>query len=169
MKTWIVSLALACCAGIAQAAPPSSASIEQLLALTGAERLLNDLGGITDQVLRTSMQDASQGQALTAEQQAVMDRMPAKLAALLREEMAWDKVKPHYVRIYQESFDQAEIDGLIAFYASPAGQAMVQKMPTVMAKSMAFMQVQMRSIMPKLNALVQDTLDEARQAKPPAD
>ena len=44
--------------------------------------------------------------------------------------MTWDKLRPLYVRIYQESFTQEEIDGLIVFYESPAGIAFVERWPS---------------------------------------
>ena len=42
----------------------------------------------------------------------------------MREEMTWDRLHPLYVRIYQESFTQEEIDGLIVFYESPASRSL---------------------------------------------
>lgn len=43
-------------------------------------------------------------------------------------------MEPIQIPIYRETFEQAEIDGLIAFYGSPVGQAFVNKMPTVSQK-----------------------------------
>jgi hypothetical protein len=173
MKTLIASLALACCATLAQAAPPSDESIEQLMELTGTARMLDHMEGMIEPMMRKVMADSQQEAlqhggkgTLTPEQQAVLDAIPTKFAALIREELAWDKMKPAYVRIYRESFEQDEIDGLIAFYQSPAGQAMVRKMPTVMAKSMDLTQAQMRTLMPKLNGLMRESMAEMRAAKP---
>lgn len=62
----------------------------------------------------------------------------------MHDEMSWAKMKPQYVRLYVETFDQDEVDGLLAFYATPAGQAMINKMPIVMPKMMGVMQDSMR-------------------------
>jgi uncharacterized protein len=74
----------------------------------------------------------------------------------------WSTLKPHYVRIYQEAFEQEEIDGLIAFYSSPAGQAFIGKMPVVMQKSITLAQNQMQNLMPKMVQVIDQTIKEAK-------
>ena len=83
----------------------------------------------------------------------------------MREEMTWDKLRPLYVQIYQESFTQEEIDGLIAFYESPAGVAFVEKMPFVMQKSMSIMQSRMAPMMEKMKAAIKEAIAEPKAAQ----
>jgi uncharacterized protein len=91
--------------------------------------------------------------------------MNLRRRAMLREEMTWDKLRPVYVQIYQESFTQEEIDGLIAFYESPAGFAFVEKMPFVMQKSMSIMQS--RSPRPRSRQLVVNpSIERMHNARP---
>ena len=71
-------------------------------------------------------------------------------------------MRPIYLGIYRETFDQAEIDGLIAFYRSPIGQSFVRKMPAVVQRSMAVTQTQMQVVMPKLHDAMNQVLREAR-------
>lgn len=114
-----------------------------------------------EQVMQQSMKQVVAGRQLSPQQQQVMDKLPAKFVAVMREEFNWANMKPHYVRIYQESFEQEEVDGLIAFYQSPAGQAMVNKMPLVLQKSMSLAQDQMRTLMPKMNRVMEEAIKEA--------
>ena len=51
---------------------------------------------------------------------------------------------------------QEEVDGLIAFYESPAGQAYIAKMPAVAQKSMAPMQNPMIPMIRKLQASAEE-------------
>jgi hypothetical protein len=83
----------------------------------------------------------------------------------MKQELSWQKLKPLYVQIYRESFEQEEVDGLVAFYASPAGKAMLDKMPTVMQKSMAITQPLMQSLIPKMKSAMEEAMSEARLSK----
>jgi hypothetical protein len=112
--------------------------------------------------MRRSMDSAMQGQQLSPEQRQVADAAAVRFMQVMREELTWDKLRPLYVRIYQESFSQQEIDGLIAFYESPAGIAYVEKMPAVMQKSMSVMQSRMASMMERLKAAVTEAIAEPK-------
>ena len=83
----------------------------------------------------------------------------------MREEMTWDKLRRLYVQIYQQSFIQEEIDGLIAFYESPAGVAFVEKMPFVMQKSMSIMQSRMAPMIEKMKAAMKEAIAEPKAAQ----
>jgi hypothetical protein len=74
-------------------------------------------------------------------------------------------MRPLYIQIYQESFTQEEIDGLIAFYKSPLGIAFVEKMPLVMQKSMTIMQSRTGPLMEKMKAVIDQAMADAKAAK----
>ena len=150
-------LALSFCAS-AVAAPASTESIEQLLVVTKAQGLLDSSYANVDRMMRQGIAQGTGGRPLTADEQQRIDAVSVKVTALMRDEMSWAKIKPEYVRLYAQTFDQQEVDGLLAFYATPAGQAMVDKMPVLMQNAMAMMQTQMATLMPKMMAIVQDTM-----------
>jgi uncharacterized protein len=150
---------------LAHSAAPSPDSVEKLLVDARVEKLLDAMLASVDQSMRQSMVATMQGRQLSPEQQRVIDEAPAKFAQVLREEMTWDKMRPIYVQIYQESFTQEEVDGLIAFYESPAGVAFVEKMPVVMQKSMSIMQSRMAPMIEKIRGGMKQTIDEAKAAK----
>jgi hypothetical protein len=149
----------------AYAAPPSPESIDTLLAATKAEKLLISVFDNMDEMMRRSMATAIKEQKLSAAQQRFIDAAPTKFAQVLREEMSWSRMRPLYIQIYQESFSQEEIDGLIAFYKSPVGIAFVEKMPLVMQKSMTIMQSRMGSMMQKMKAVIDQAMADAKAAK----
>ena len=74
-------------------------------------------------------------------------------------------MEPEIVAVYRESFTQEEIDAQLSFYRSPGGQAVIAKMPMVMQKSMEMSQRQMHRLMPKMQALMKETLSDAKAAK----
>ncbi len=145
----------------ARAEAASEGSIETLLAVTRSEAMLDSMYAQIEGAMKQGMQQAVAGKPLSPEQQRAMDTLPGKFATLLRQEFTWAILKPQFVQLYRETFEQDEVDGLIAFYRSRAGQAFVNKMPLLMQKSMVIGQNQMQLIMPKLQQLVQESMAEA--------
>src|SRR5450631_2453141 len=88
------------------AAPPSDASIDDLLISMKVEKTMDAFLGSIEQTMRQSMAMATQGQTISSEQQRALDATPAKFAQVMRDEMSWDKMRPLYVQIYGESFTQ---------------------------------------------------------------
>jgi len=165
MKHLLATFAVSLFASAVAAAPASQASVEELLDLTRAESLISEMYPQVEQIMRQSMKAALVDKAPTAAQQRVLDAMPGKFIAIMREELNWAKLKPQFTQIYQETFEQEEIDGLIAFYKSPAGQAYVGKMPSVMQRTMALSQEQMKVILPKMQAAIRDAIAEVEAVK----
>ena len=149
----------------AYALPASQASAEALLVVTKAESMVDSMYGRLEQMMRQGMKDSLQGKPVSAEQQRVLDTVPQKFMAVMREEFNWSKMKPMYIQLYSETFEQDEIDGLLAFYKSPVGQAFVTKMPVVMNKSMVIAQSQMQSLIPKMKEAIDSAMAEAKVVK----
>lgn len=166
MKKFLAAASIALCAlsSASYAAVPTTESINTLLQITHTQNLLESVYGSMEQTMRQSMQQMSAGQTLSDEQKRVMDATPKKFAEVMRQEFTWAKLQPIYVNIYQESFTQEEIDGLIAFYRSPAGDALVKKMPLVLQKSMGAMQGMLGPMAEKMKAAMQEAMAEAKIA-----
>lgn len=146
----------------AHAAPPTESSVEDLLAVTQTEKVMESFFANFEGSMRQGMAAAVQGRALTEEQRKVLEAAPRRFVAVLREEMSWESMRPMYVRIYQETFTQEEIDGLIAFYRTPAGSAFIAKMPVVMQKSSEMMQSRIAPMARKMQAAMEQALQEAK-------
>jgi hypothetical protein len=165
MVKFIALLASLIFASLAHCAPASQESIDRLLVDAKVEKMLDTMFANVDQIMRRSMEGAMQGQQLSPEQRRVADATAAKLVQVMREEMTWDKLRPLYAQIYQETFTQEEVDGLIAFYESPAGAAYVEKMPVVMQKSMSIMQSRLAPMMEKMKAAMKEAVADAKAAQ----
>lgn len=159
-RTLAVVLAALVQAG-AFAAPATEASVEQLLDVTNARQTLEGSYVQVERMMRNMVRQGAGSQPLTEREQQAMETSVAKTMALLKKEFTWDLLKADFVKLYVNTFDQSEIDGLLAFYRSPAGQAFVQKMPLVMQGSMEISQVRMQALMPKLMRSLEDTKQEA--------
>jgi hypothetical protein len=151
---------------LANDGPPSDASIDQLLTLTNVRQLLDQMKGQLDAMIDSGMRAGLQGQTLTPERQAVLDRMKTKMAAVITETLNWDFLEPIYVRTYRASLTQDELDGMIAFYASAAGQAYVHKIPLIMQNIMVEMQGMLKPMQEKLAEIQKQSLQELKALKP---
>jgi hypothetical protein len=93
-----------------------------------------------------------------------VDNTMAKVMDIVGQELTWDKMKDDYVTIYAETFTEEELKGAIAFYKSPAGKALTQKMPEVMRRSMELSQRRMLTLMPKIMAITTKETKEMHDA-----
>jgi hypothetical protein len=100
------------------------------------------------------------GKTITPEKQAVLDRMQTKMEAALDEMLNWDALQGMYLRTYRASFTQDELDGMMAFYRTPAGIAMIKKMPLVMQNVMGEMQSVMKPMQVKMREIQRETMQE---------
>jgi hypothetical protein len=148
--------------GTASAAVATDASIEELLQVTRVQSISEDIDARVEQNLRATLVQAAAKEKLTAEQQRGLEQYVVKAAALVREETNWSKMKPEIVRIYREALTQEDIEGMLAFYRTPAGQAVIKKLPQVTQKTMEFAQRRMSELMPKLQAILQEALTQAK-------
>lgn len=133
------------------------AKIEELFQLTDVERVI---GQVLGQV--RSMQAAqTERMAMSAEGRSRAREIQDRIQAVVARSLSWDKIKPQYVALYAETFTEEEIDGMLAFYRSPAGRAMLEKMPVLMQKSGALTLQMMKEIQPEITKII----EEGRQGK----
>jgi hypothetical protein len=165
-KSWLFALVLLCSSTTFAAEPaPSEASLRDLLALTRAQDTLDTMLAQMDAAMETSMRQAMEGQALSDAQRKLVDEMRGEMIALLKAEMAWNKMEPGMLEVYRTSFTQSEVDGMLAFYRSDAGKAVVAKMPLVLQNSMKLAQERLGAVMPQVQALQQEYLAKIEAAK----
>jgi hypothetical protein len=125
-------------------------------------KLLDDMMGQPDDLMKNSFERGLKGHTVTPDEQNIIDSMRAKMVALLKREMNWENLKPFYLQIYRESFIQEKVDGMLTFYETPSGQAVIKKLPIVLQKTMAEMQRRMGPLHQKLQELQKETLDELK-------
>ena len=150
---WMRKIALCAAAmslsAAAFAAPPGDASIDELIHTTRMREQTNAMLQNMEKELAesTRMFASMSGVKQDPARNKRMQNMQRQMAQILREEMAWENIQPIYRQIYKESFTQEEIDGMLAFYRSPVGQTMLQKMPQVLERSM---QISRERLLPRV-------------------
>jgi hypothetical protein len=164
-KLSAIALLVVLAAGNALAAndaPASDASIREMLELTNARQLLDTMKGQMNGLMANAMHDAVKNQTVTPERQAILDRMAAKMSAVVTDMMNWDNLMPIYLRTYRASFTQDEIDGVIKFYKSPAGKAYTKKLPVAMQNVMVEMQGLIKPMQEKMAAIQKESIQELK-------
>lgn len=153
---------------VAADAPASDASIRELLEVTETRKLVDGMTGQLDAVMRDSMSQALGDTQLTDEQQKILDDMRQRFVAVMTAEMSWERYEPLMLQVYRQSFTQSEVDGMLAFYRTDAGRAVIAKMPAVMQNSMQLVQQQMSQTFPKLQEIMKESAAklEATKQKP---
>ena len=140
------------------AAPPTEASIKQLLEVAQSRKLIDSVMAQMENLMQQAIAQATRGQPIPAKVQKDIDQRRAELVTMMKELLDWKKLEPMYVRIYQKTFTQQEVDGMIAFYKTPAGQAVINKMPSAMQNTIDEMQGLMGPVMQKMQQMQQDVV-----------
>lgn len=157
--------------GFLLAAPPSwsadamasEASVRQLMEITQSRKLMDDTLSQMDSYMRSAMKQALGGKMPSAEEQAILDDMNRKIVAVMQREMRWDILEPKFIALYRQSFTEQEVAGMLSFYRTPAGQAVITKMPVVMQHTMATMQDLMGTMVPQMQAIQNEALQKLRR------
>jgi uncharacterized protein len=137
---------------------PTEASINQLLEVTQVRKFLESTMVQMDALMKQATQQVTQGQKITPEVQKQIDQGRTEAISMMKEILDWNKLEPMYVRIYQKSFNQEEIDSMIAMYKSPAGQMLLNKMPIVLQNTMSEMQQMMQPVMERIQRMQHDVV-----------
>jgi len=148
---------------IAWATPPSDASIQELLDVTQTKQLLDNSMAQIDAMMQRGMQQQLAGQEISAEDQQVLDEMSQQLIALIKSEMSWKKMSPVIIDVYQQSLTQSEVDGMLDFYKTDSGRALIAKMPLIMQKTMEMMQQKAVQMSPKMREIQKVAMAKIRE------
>ncbi len=140
MRRLIVLLSLSMAASVAQAAPPSDASLDELFALIDLPASIEAMKAGLVQGVRQSQNSMWSNKPLNEKQQKIIDDLPRQYQAILDRQYNWPKLHPIYLHAYRDTFTQEEVDGMIAFYQTPAGRALHEKMPLVTQRTNLEMQ-----------------------------
>ncbi|WP_346837859.1 DUF2059 domain-containing protein [Microbulbifer sp. SAOS-129_SWC] len=157
----ILSITLFC--QMASAATPSDASIQELLEVSQSKQLLERSMSQVDDMMQKTMQQQMAGKQVSAADQKVIDKMSKDMVTLIKSEMSWDNMAPVFIDVYQQSLTQEEVDGMLDFYHSKAGKALVAKMPVIMQKTMQLMQQKVMQMQPKIQKIQQVALAEIKK------
>jgi hypothetical protein len=159
---------LFCHLAFAADSKPSEQSIKELLAVSEVKKLTDDITGQVDSIMEIITQQVTQGEQgekLSAADQKILDDMKTQMANALKQEMKWESLEAYYIQIYRETFTQDEVNGILAFYKTPAGQATIKKMPVLMQQAMVETQARMFRLMGQFEEMQKEALGKIEVQK----
>lgn len=164
-----LALALGTTAAFAQDTidPGKRAAIEELLTLMKVDRTIEQTLPQVERMMAQTMEkslpaeigDSQDKAKISAALQDFQDRM----SDFLKVNFTFAKMKPEFVRLYDETFTAEEIAGILAFYKTPAGQAYLAKLPLLSTKTIEFTQRMMSSLMPEMQKMIAAWTEEMKK------
>ncbi|MEP6809471.1 MAG: DUF2059 domain-containing protein [Chthoniobacterales bacterium] len=146
--------------------PASDASIRELLTVTDSRKTVDGMMAQVNAIMQNAVRESLHGQAISAADQKIIDRSVAEIQSAMSDVLSWAKLEPIYVRIYQRSLTQDEVDGMIAFYKTPVGLAVIHKVPVILQNTMTEVQTMMAPFGQKVQQAQQKLIaDLAREHK----
>jgi len=163
MNKYFITLLLTLCPLFSFAQTPAARpDVEELLTVMRLEKTMQNTMEQVKKMMASQMTASLANQAKASPEVAQRAQaIQEKAFALVQEEMSWEKIKGDFAQIYAESLTPEEVQGIIAFYKSPAGQAFLDKQPLILQKTMARQQKVMMGLMPKIQAMVQSEMQPA--------
>lgn len=146
--------------------PPSDDSLRELLEVTQSHKLFDSAMQQMDVMMQAQMQKNLTGLKLSEAQKQAVDDWRHGYVALVQKEFNFEQLEPQVLDIYRKNFNQQEVDAMIRFYRSDAGQSMINKMPLVMQDSLRLAQSRMTELMPQLQAMSQDLVAKLAATQP---
>lgn len=157
LRALYTAVALVCASGQALADTAShNASAEKFLVMAHADKLGTP---VYMQVQQMFAQRFEQTKA-PASKKAVLETYQAKANAALDQAIGWNKLKPDMIKLYTSTFSESELKDLVAFYQSPLGKKVLEKMPAVTQQSAQLTQQSLEPAVPVVNKLLEDMTKE---------
>jgi hypothetical protein len=140
----------------------SDESIHHLLDVMQARKIVETMSQQMDSMFAGMVNKLLEDKDLTPEQQKEIQARREKARDLAKQMLSWDSMERGYMKVYAETFTQSEVDAMTAFYTSPAGHAVMMKLPLVAKNSMAAMQERMKSLVPQLQQMAKETAEQVK-------
>jgi hypothetical protein len=138
--------------------------LEEYFRLTKTEETMQQSFEIITKQLKSGVLQQLTGAKLDSTHQKLFDEFNVKAEKLVVDGLSWKKLKGDYVKLYAELYTEEELDEILRFYRSAVGKAMVDKQPVLMTKSGAIAQKKMLEIIPQLQQLSKDYVNQLSAA-----
>lgn len=132
------------------------AKIEEIFHLAKLDQSLQTTLETSANQIKSGFFQQLMGLQLTPEEQKTMEGVQKKLQALLAEGLSWSTLEPMYVKLYSDMFSEDEIDGMLTFYRTPAGKAMLEKTPKLIAQANVIVRQRMVAMQPQFTELLKE-------------
>ncbi len=130
-----------------------TAKVKELFTLTHLDRSLDRMRSSMEQQVQLTAKNAPGTEQMTPEKKKIQQEFVDNSMKVVDQDFGWAVLEPAYVKLYSDTYTEQELDGILAFYKSPAGQAMLTKTPQVSAGVMEIVHGHMGDFQPKMQSL----------------
>ena len=130
-----------------------AAKVKELFALTHVDHSLDRMRSAMEQQVQATAKNASGAEAMTPEKQKIQQEYIDNSMKVVDQQFGWPVLEPAFLRLYSDAYSESDLDGILAFYKSPAGQAMLAKAPELSSGLMEIVHGRMGDFQPKMQAL----------------
>lgn len=145
LATLATALVLAPAALRAQTPTASTSAAPSASHLAAADQLLEVTR--TRELMRTTADRILQYQIA---QSPELGQFSEIIRKFYTETMDWTVLGPQYARLYADNFSEPELREMAAFYRTPLGAKMLNKLPDVMMQSNTIIEARLQESMPRL-------------------
>ena len=144
------------------AAQPTDASVERLMKASRTDRMIDVMFDQMRESMRQGLLASTGGRpgaaSFSDEQKRVLEDMTTQMFELMRSELSWERLKPEMIALHREVLTQDEVDALVAFYESPLGSTVLDKMPLIVQRAAAISQQWMKPLLPQLQRIGEEAV-----------
>jgi uncharacterized protein len=142
------------------------AKAEELIALLHSDQVATQL---INEVLRQTTEITTKRSAgkMTPETQAALADFQKKVVSVLEPQIGWKAIEPGYVQLYTDTFSEEDLDHMIAFYKSPSGALLLEKLPAINQQISHVLQTKMAALQPQMNQMLNDFENSVTPKAPP--
>lgn len=142
-----------------------AAKAGEFIVLARLEAGFNQMIGILMGSIKQGMNQQLRNVPLSPAQQVHVEDFQSGLERLFRERFNWESMKGEYQKLYAAAFTEEDLDAMLAFYRSPAGQRMVEKNPELMEKAALLGQERAAGLQPDIERLAQELMTKLAGAQ----
>jgi hypothetical protein len=156
MKRWVVMLAVVMVMapmGARADEASKTAKVKELFALTHVDHSLDRMRSAMEQQVQATAKNAPGAEQMTPEKKKIQQEYIDNSMKVVDQQFGWPVLEPAFLRLYSDAYSESDLDGILAFYKSPAGQAMLAKAPELSSGLMEIVHGRMGDFQPKMQAL----------------
>jgi len=158
MKRLALLFCLLLCLPLAARADDATkrAKVQEMLDLQHLDRTMDQIMKVLETQATAATNAKLNGRHATPEQKARIDAFQKQLFDYIGSQVSWESMRSDYIDLYAQTFTEDEIDGMLTFYKSPAGAAMIAKTPELAAKAGLLGAKRMLTLKPEIQKMVDD-------------
>jgi uncharacterized protein len=137
---------------------PQRVIAEDLLQTMKVDQMMNPVFA----QMRSMMEQQFSQMGAPEELKPMLKRYIDKLFNVIEQTSSWKTLKEDMINIYIHAFTEDELKGMLAFYKSPVGQSVIDKMPVAMQRSMLIVQKRMPELQEKIKKISEEFTAEIK-------